>query len=268
MHGWAKRVPLGGVDFAYGDAFPHDANMDLINGVDFAKGCYVGQEVVSRMKHRGALRKRILRVALAGPAPAPGAAIVDGELPVGVLGAAAGSQALALLRLDRVEAAAEAGRALTSDGARFGAAIKANFARDAGERRPYKRRPNHGGNHHARRPRGDRFGPRPACPARFRRRRRAGDRRRGAAYGDLTQAPLTEVQVNNYIDALTDMHARWATRRPTPPSPTPRRWPSSAPSRSNTASRISTITTWWRATSSSCSTASTPTARPMSAPRS
>ena len=49
----AVAAPKGGLDFAYGDAFPHDANLDLLHGVDFDKGCYVGQEVVSRMKHRG-----------------------------------------------------------------------------------------------------------------------------------------------------------------------------------------------------------------------
>ena len=92
--------------------------MDLLNGVDFAKGCYVGQEVVSRMKHRGTSRKRVARVALDGPAPAPGAEIRDGELPVGVLGTAAGGRALALLRLDRVEDAERAGRALTAEGVR------------------------------------------------------------------------------------------------------------------------------------------------------
>jgi folate-binding protein YgfZ len=110
-------VPQGGLDFAYGDAFPHDANMDLVNGVDFAKGCYVGQEVVSRMKHRGGVRKRIVRVAFDGAAVAPGAAIVDGELPVGVMGGSIGVQGLALVRLDRVADAAEAGRALTVNGA-------------------------------------------------------------------------------------------------------------------------------------------------------
>jgi hypothetical protein len=92
--------------------------MDLNNGVDFAKGCYVGQEVVSRMKHRGAVRKRIARVRLDGPAPAPGAAILDGELAVGNLGTSAGENALALLRLDRAEEAAKAGRPLTADGVR------------------------------------------------------------------------------------------------------------------------------------------------------
>ena len=57
-------VPKGGVDFAYGEAFPHDADMDLFHGLDFEKGCYVGQEVVSRMKHRGEARKRVVRVRL------------------------------------------------------------------------------------------------------------------------------------------------------------------------------------------------------------
>ena len=61
-------APKGGLDFAYGDAFPHDANFDLLHGVDFDKGCYVGQEVVSRMKHRGTARKRVARVKMAGPA--------------------------------------------------------------------------------------------------------------------------------------------------------------------------------------------------------
>ena len=107
-------VPAGGVDFAFGDAFPADADMDLLNGVDFAKGCYVGQEVVSRMRHRGGVRKRILRVRLDGEAPAVGTPVLDGELPVGVLGGSAGGEALALLRLDRIEEAKAAGRRLTA----------------------------------------------------------------------------------------------------------------------------------------------------------
>ncbi len=109
-------VPKGGVDFAYGDAFPHDADMDVFHGVDFEKGCYVGQEVVSRMKHRGDARKRVVRVRLNEPAPAPGAVVKDGELSVGVLGSSSGRHALAMLRLDRVEDAKAAGRALSADG--------------------------------------------------------------------------------------------------------------------------------------------------------
>ena len=105
-------APKGGVDFAYGDAFPHEANLDALAGVDFHKGCYVGQEVVSRMQHRGGPRKRVVRVALEGPAPASGTPVLDGDLPVGTLGAASGGFALALMRLDRVEEARAAGRTL------------------------------------------------------------------------------------------------------------------------------------------------------------
>ena len=109
-------APKGGVDFTYGDAFPHDVNFDLLNGVDFQKGCYVGQEVVSRMKHRGTGRKRVARVILEGDAPTPGTPVLDGELPVGTLGSSSGREALALLRLDRVEEAKAAARGLTAGG--------------------------------------------------------------------------------------------------------------------------------------------------------
>ena len=53
-------VPEGGKDYALGDTFPHEANMDLLDGVSFSKGCFVGQEVVSRMQHRGTARKRVV----------------------------------------------------------------------------------------------------------------------------------------------------------------------------------------------------------------
>jgi tRNA-modifying protein YgfZ len=112
----AVGAPKGGLDFAYGDAFPHDANFDLLHGVDFDKGCYVGQEVVSRMKHRGTARKRVARVKLAGPAPAPGTPVLDRELSVGSLGSSSGREALALLRLDRAEDAKAAGRTLSAGG--------------------------------------------------------------------------------------------------------------------------------------------------------
>ena len=112
----AVGAPKGGLDFAYGDAFPHDANFDLLHGVDFDKGCYVGQEVVSRMKHRGTARKRVARVKLAGPPPAPGTPVLDRELAVGALGSSSGREALALLRLDRAEEAKAAGRMLSAGG--------------------------------------------------------------------------------------------------------------------------------------------------------
>jgi folate-binding protein YgfZ len=117
-------VPRGGVDFAYADIFPHDANLDLLHGVDFDKGCYVGQEVVSRMRHRGGVRKRIVRVALAGAPPPPGTPVVAGDAQLGALGSAAAGRALALLRLDRVEDARAAGIALSAAG--VGLAVEAD----------------------------------------------------------------------------------------------------------------------------------------------
>jgi tRNA-modifying protein YgfZ len=95
-------IPRGGADFGYGDAFPHEADMDQLGGVDFAKGCYVGQEVVSRMEHRGIARTRTVAVGYDGAAPPAGAAITVGGRQVGTMGSAAGGRGLALLRLDRV----------------------------------------------------------------------------------------------------------------------------------------------------------------------
>jgi len=112
----ALAVPKGGVDFAYGDAFPHDANLDSLSGVDFDKGCYVGQEVVSRMKHRGMARKRVARVKVTADAPPPGTPVLDGQLTIGTLGSSSGREALAMLRLDRVEDAKAAGRGLSAGG--------------------------------------------------------------------------------------------------------------------------------------------------------
>src|SRR5579883_2110783 len=109
-------VPRGGLDFTYGDAFPHETNMDRLSGVDFDKGCYVGQEVVSRMQHRGTARTRTVRVALEGPAPEVGSAILAGGKPVGTMGSAADHHGLALIRIDRVADALEAGTPLIAGG--------------------------------------------------------------------------------------------------------------------------------------------------------
>jgi folate-binding protein YgfZ len=115
-HRVACGVPRGGMDFIYGDAFPHETNMDRLHGVDFDKGCYVGQEVVSRMQHRGTARTRTVRIALDGPAPEVGAAILAGDRPVGTMGSTAGRHGLALIRIDRAADALEAGTPLTSGG--------------------------------------------------------------------------------------------------------------------------------------------------------
>ena len=88
-HRIALGVPRGGVDFRYGDAFPHEADMDQLGGVDFTKGCYVGQEVVSRMEHRGIARTRAVPVRYDGAAPQAGAAVTAGERQLGTMGSAA-----------------------------------------------------------------------------------------------------------------------------------------------------------------------------------
>jgi hypothetical protein len=115
-HRIASGAPAGGIDFAYGDAFPHEANMDRLHGVDFSKGCYIGQEVVSRMHHRGTARTRIVRVLLDGTAPQPGSEITAGDKSVGTMGSSAGSAGLALLRIDRVADAREASLPLSAEG--------------------------------------------------------------------------------------------------------------------------------------------------------
>jgi len=61
-----SAYPAAELDFAYGDAFPHEAVMDQLHGVDFKKGCFVGQEVVTRMERRGTARTRIVPVAFDG----------------------------------------------------------------------------------------------------------------------------------------------------------------------------------------------------------
>src|SRR3954464_6920637 len=95
-HRIACGAPRGGVDFMYGDAFPHETNMDRLHGVDFDKGCYVGQEVVSRMQHRGTARTRTLRLILKDSPPEAGVAIVAGDKPVGTMGSSAGGMGLGL----------------------------------------------------------------------------------------------------------------------------------------------------------------------------
>jgi len=115
-HRIALGVPRGGLDFAYGDAFPHEADMDQLNGVDFAKGCYVGQEVVSRIEHRARARSRVVPVAYDGFAPEDGVAVMAGDRAVGTMGSAAAGRGLAMVRLDRVEDALAAGSALAAGG--------------------------------------------------------------------------------------------------------------------------------------------------------
>ena len=111
-------VPEGGKDYAFGDTFPHEANMDQLDGVDFKKGCYVGQEVVSRMQHRGSGgRTRVLPVIYDGGfAASEGLEIKAGDKIVGSTGSHASGRGLAKLRLDRVEDALKANEPISAGG--------------------------------------------------------------------------------------------------------------------------------------------------------
>ena len=115
-HRIACTVPAGGLDFAYGEVFPHDANLDRLHGVDFGKGCYVGQEVVSRVHHRGTARKRIEPVTFVGTPPRVGVEVTIGEIMVGTMGSSQNGRGLALVRIDRVAEAAALGAPPMADG--------------------------------------------------------------------------------------------------------------------------------------------------------
>jgi tRNA-modifying protein YgfZ len=114
-HRIALGVPEGGKDYALGDAFPHEADLDQLHGVSFAKGCYVGQEVVSRMQNRATVRKRVVPIEGADTLT-PGAEIKAGDAVIGTVGSVAGRRALALLRLDRAAEAEAKGQPLIADG--------------------------------------------------------------------------------------------------------------------------------------------------------
>jgi folate-binding protein YgfZ len=115
-HRIALGVPRGGDDFSYGDTFPHEADMDQLAGVDFDKGCYIGQEVVSRVEHRASTRNRVVPIAFDRFAPIPGLPVMAGDKTVGMIGSASKGRGMALLRLDRVADALAAATPLTCGG--------------------------------------------------------------------------------------------------------------------------------------------------------
>ncbi len=108
-------IPDGENDIGVNEHFPHETNLDLLNGLSFSKGCYVGQEVVSRMQHRGTARSRMLPVTCDEAAPPKGTAITSGEQQIGTILSSQSSRAMALVRLDRL---AEAKAPLLSAGVR------------------------------------------------------------------------------------------------------------------------------------------------------
>ncbi len=115
-HRLAVGVPEFGRDFASDEVFLLDVNYDALKAVDYKKGCFVGQEVTSRMKRKGEIRKRTLILAFDGPPPPKGTPVMAGETGVGETLSGAEGAALALIRLDRLAAAREAGSSLTVEG--------------------------------------------------------------------------------------------------------------------------------------------------------
>jgi folate-binding protein YgfZ len=114
-HRISLGVPEGGKDYAFGDTFPHEADLDQLNGVSFSKGCFVGQEVVSRMQNRASVRKRVVPVA-AEATLTPGVEVKTGAAVIGTVGSVSGTQGLALVRLDRAAEAAAKGDRLMAGG--------------------------------------------------------------------------------------------------------------------------------------------------------
>lgn len=104
-----------GADYALQDAFPHDILLDRDGGLSFRKGCYVGQEVVSRMQHRGTARRRVVQVSAETDLPASGTELMAAGKPVGTLGTVAGARGLAIVRIDRVADAIARGVAVTAN---------------------------------------------------------------------------------------------------------------------------------------------------------
>ena len=109
-------IPEAELDYALGDAFPHEALYDQLHSVDFRKGCYIGQEVVSRMQHRGTARKRIVPVKATSNIES-GTSVTAGEASIGTVGSVSDDRGLALIRLDRAHEAAGKSLPLTAGNA-------------------------------------------------------------------------------------------------------------------------------------------------------
>ena len=112
-------VPDGSRDMVVEKALLLESGFEELGGVDFEKGCYVGQELTARTKYRGLVRKRLLRVDIDGPLPAPGTPIMLGRRQAGEVRSGREEAAIALLRLDRMNEARASGEALTAGEARL-----------------------------------------------------------------------------------------------------------------------------------------------------
>lgn len=114
-------VPDSGRDLIAEKSYPLECGLDELNGVDFEKGCYVGQEVTARMKHRALVRKRLFPVAIDGPPPEPGTSILLGEIEAGEMCSSLDGHGIALIRLEHLESAERDGTPLWAGGAKLAA---------------------------------------------------------------------------------------------------------------------------------------------------
>ena len=121
----AHGVPESGQDYALGDAFPHDVLLDQTDGIGFRKGCYVGQEVVSRMQHRGTARRRALIGSADTALPESGTELTAGGRGIGTLGSVSGTSGIAMVRIDRVKDAIDAGTPIMAGGVPISLSIPA-----------------------------------------------------------------------------------------------------------------------------------------------
>ena len=115
-HRLALGVPEPAKDAPPETSYPVEANLDLLHGIDFQKGCFVGQETTSRMKRRGAIKSRMVELSFDGPTPTYGAEVLNGDLRAGEVRGGIDGRALALVRLDRIDGSLTVdGRAVTVD---------------------------------------------------------------------------------------------------------------------------------------------------------
>lgn len=118
-HRLSLAVPDGSRDLAVEHALLLENGFEELGGVDFKKGCYIGQELTARMKYRALVKKRLMAVDIEGPAPAPGTPVTLAGEEAGEMRSAAGSHGLALLRLEAVEKARETGAQLLAGDAKL-----------------------------------------------------------------------------------------------------------------------------------------------------
>jgi folate-binding protein YgfZ len=121
-------VPDGSRDVAVEKAILLEAGFDELNGVDWDKGCYMGQELTARTKYRGLVRKRLMPVTVQGPLPESGTTVTLDGREAGEIRSGRGDRALALLRLEMVEQATRSGAPLVAGAARV-TPVKPDWAR-------------------------------------------------------------------------------------------------------------------------------------------